>query len=474
MNTDLSFWSSGAVPLIEPEFLSSILSVASDIAIVITDDGLIQSILLNSNDNSYGNLSHWKGRKVTEFLSAESLEKFANALERFNDTGQVARPVELNHTDNANWAFPIRYTFHQIGSEGLILMMGRDLRPIAETQQQLVQAQMALERGYEARREFDSRYRMLLSATRDAVMFVSVGTGRIIDLNEAAAQLLGGLREALSGTNFAQEFQSGRGSGFVESLVSHAVSEKSADVRAETRRQKEQVLIQPTGFRAAGERVLLLRLEKADAATKTSSDTLTTNLAALYAKGADAFVFTSAKGVIESANESFLDLADAPHLADVRGRSLADFLARGQVDLSVLLEHAKREEQMRVYSTKLTNDYAASTPIEISATWLNDRARPQVGFVIRDSGRSEAFRHPATPGETSSQSNVVELVGSASLKDIVAETTDVVEKMCIETAVSLTRNNRVAAAEMLGLSRQSLYVKLRKYGLLARDTDNDE
>ena len=32
--------------------------------------------------------------------------------------------------------------------------------------------------------------------------------------------------------------------------------------------------------------------------------------------------------------------------------------------------------------------------------------------------------------------------------------------MCIETAVELTRNNRVAAAEMLGLSRQSLYVKL--------------
>jgi DNA-binding NtrC family response regulator len=53
----------------------------------------------------------------------------------------------------------------------------------------------------------------------------------------------------------------------------------------------------------------------------------------------------------------------------------------------------------------------------------------------------------------------------------VAETTDVVEKMCIETAVELTRNNRVAASEMLGLSRQSLYVKLRKYGLLNKDGD---
>jgi DNA-binding protein Fis len=33
----------------------------------------------------------------------------------------------------------------------------------------------------------------------------------------------------------------------------------------------------------------------------------------------------------------------------------------------------------------------------------------------------------------------------------------------------MTKNNRAAAAEMLGLSRQSLYVKLRKFGLIAKD-----
>jgi hypothetical protein len=33
-----------------------------------------------------------------------------------------------------------------------------------------------------------------------------------------------------------------------------------------------------------------------------------------------------------------------------------------------------------------------------------------------------------------------------------------IEKTCIETALGVTKNNRAAAAEMLGLSRQSLYV----------------
>ena len=51
------------------------------------------------------------------------------------------------------------------------------------------------------------------------------------------------------------------------------------------------------------------------------------------------------------------------------------------------------------------------------------------------------------------------------LKDIVGETADLIERLCIEAALELTRDNRASAAEMLGLSRQSLYVKLRRYGI---------
>ena len=65
----------------------------------------------------------------------------------------------------------------------------------------------------------------------------------------------------------------------------------------------------------------------------------------------------------------------------------------------------------------------------------------------------------------------MQMVGYATLRDIVSETTEIIEKMCIETALELTGNNRVAAAELLSLSRQSLYVKLRKFGLLSKDAE---
>jgi DNA-binding NtrC family response regulator len=47
----------------------------------------------------------------------------------------------------------------------------------------------------------------------------------------------------------------------------------------------------------------------------------------------------------------------------------------------------------------------------------------------------------------------------------------VIERLCIEAALELTNDNRATAAEMLGLSRQSLYVKLRRYGLGDLSTD---
>ena len=172
-------------------------------------------------------------------------------------------------------------------------------------------------------------------------------------------------------------------------------------------------------------------------------------------------------------NESFMDLVGATHLNDVVGRSLGDYLGRGQIDLSVLTDQSKRSGHMRIYATKIANDLGTRLSVEISATHLSDGDVPVIGCVLRDVSRVEASRAPAAaPGVAHTGAeparNVMDLVGSTSLKDIVAETTDVVEKMCIETAVELTMNNRVAAAEMLGLSRQSLYVKLRKFDLLNR------
>ena len=99
---------------------------------------------------------------------------------------------------------------------------------------------------------------------------------------------------------------------------------------------------------------------------------------------------------------------------------------------------------------------------------------PCFGFTMRNVGRRLAAETRGSRELPRSVEQLTELVGRVSLKDLVRETTDVIERLCIEAALELTRDNRASAAEMLGLSRQSLYVKLRRYGLGDLDSsDND-
>ena len=110
---------------------------------------------------------------------------------------------------------------------------------------------------------------------------------------------------------------------------------------------------------------------------------------------------------------------------------------------------------------------------KVVTTEFNIEGYPDQRFMqlIREVKPAQATLVPDPPNAITSNTGWDTIAHQSMLKDIVAETTDVIEKMCIETALELTRNNRVAAADMLSLSRQSLYVKLRKYGLLNKDGD---
>lgn len=462
-------WVNGPVPIIESDLLTGVLAAACDLAFMVSESGDVVSILVNGSAADTPQLDHWAGHPMRDFLTSESVPKFEAALAAIASHGAVPRPVELNHTDGGEWQYPVRYSFHSVGPDASVLMLGHDLRLVAETQLQLVQAQIALERGYEERREYDARYRMVMANTRDAFLFLSASDGRIRDVNASAATLLGSTKEDLIGAPVAQEFKHRKRGEFIDALLGIANSDFDQSMTVQTARSRREITISPTVFRAAGERLLVCRLGQ-ESAEAIHSDRLQTDLLALFNKSTDAIVFCDQRGVVQEVNEAFLKIVDVNALSEVKSRSFADFLQRGQIDLSVMLENATRSGHMRVYATKMSNEFGAQAAVEISVVYLNDRDNPMMGFIIRDADRVEAIRNAskaANQPEAPNQ-NVVELVGSAPLKEIVSETSDVIERMCIETAVELTRNNRAAAAEMLGLSRQSLYVKLRKYDLLKR------
>lgn len=453
------YWPREAVPEIDSKFLEPLIAGIADVALVLDRNERILSVVVGPRDNEVA-LEDWVNENVRSILTVESVPKFESRLQDFRENG-ASGLFELNHSPTlGNWKAPVRYSLHALGDDGLTLMIGRDLGPVSELQQQLVEAQLVLERDYERQRDFETRFRVLLQSVGEAMLVASVDTGRILDCNGAAAAVLGKVREELVDSALANEFLGRRREELMEAISTAARSEGTREMQLTVRRTEADVGVFPVLFRAAGDRLVLLRLE-ADSLPKPERGDLSSLLSALYQRGSDAVVFTNREGLIQSANEAFLSLIDVAYDSEIRDKPLTDYLVRGAVDFRVLSDNALRSGTMRAFSTRMRTAFDAEAQVELSTTWLGDPGDPILAFVIRNSVATET-QVASTPADARS---AMQLVGSVTLKEIVAETTDVIEQLCIETALELTANNRVAAAEMLGLSRQSLYVKLRKFGI---------
>jgi transcriptional regulator PpsR len=464
----------GSLPLVSPELLSRIVVSAADISLIVSSAFLVVSVLANPNHISFGRTKAWEGMNIRDVLTVESFAKFKEVASVVRLDGVQTRSVELNHVSESppgGQDIPVKYTIHAIDAAGTMILIGRDLRPIAEAQQMLVNTQLQLERDYELQREGESRYRALMRTTRDALVLTSLPAGRIIDFNDGAAALLGADRETLSGAPLAQFLHGPRVGDLVAHVADVAANGSAQPVELASVRTGQKVQVSATVFRANRERNMLVRIDPAGGAAAVQAETAAP-LNALYRLGPEGVVFTDAGGAIRAANEAFVSMCGLTGLPAMKGHSLGEYLARGSVDLRVLADNARRNGHVKVYSTRIITAARAEVAVEVSACWLGEQAAPVIGFVFRDAGPVDAIRR-AGAGQYVGDGNrsIAELVGASSLRDIVAQTTDVIEKMCIETAVQMTGNNRVAAAEMLGLSRQSLYVKLRKFGLLNRDFD---
>ncbi|WP_245306300.1 transcriptional regulator PpsR [Roseovarius aestuariivivens] len=455
--------------------MQNLVEQAADITVLVGADGDVTGISVNPDCPSLGSLDHWVGRPFDKFLTIESREKLAQRLAILrSDPDVIPRALEINHVDNATWEFPIRYTLHRIYGSEDVLLLGRDMQPIAEVQQRLVAEQMARERDQQKLRGEQTFYNVVLEASETPLIMVEPEKGRIRDLNSAAALLLGTKAATLAGSSLAQVFEGRRREELMEALKSAAGSEEVKGVDLIARRNGRAVSLSPHFFRAAGELFMLCRLVSIDEQISSGSE-VAQSMALLFASTSDAIVLTDGKGTIRDANDAFLEMTDAAQLRDVRETNLDDYFARGAVDLKLMLETAHKKGRLRNYATQMTSVVGTRSSVDISVAKLENKGGDfGYGFIIRNVTPVEGVDAEGAAAVVSEDAmkNVMDLVGTASLKELVSATSDVVEKLCIETAVQLTGNNRVAAAEMLGLSRQSLYVKLRKHGLLNSGSDD--
>jgi transcriptional regulator PpsR len=460
---------------LDAEAAATLIAAAADIALIVDRHGVIRDVAFGNEELAAEWNHRWLDRPWLETVTVDSRSKVEAML---HEAAAMAPPRwrHVNHPSSRGADVPVLYSVVQVGREGSVVAVGRDLRATAALQQRLVDAQQSMERDYSRLRHVEMRYRLLFQMTSEAVVIVDAATFRVVEANPAAVQLLGASAGTLVGRPFPEGLDPAGMQAAQALLATIRATGRAEDTRVRLADGKREFLLAASLFRQENVSLYSVRILPLEAeANAPVVPAAKAKLLRAVESVPDGFVVTDTEGRILTANAAFLDMAQLATEEQARGESLERWLGRPGVDLNVMLANLRQHGSVRLFATTLRGEYGATAEIEVSAVAVPNGEQACFGFAIRNVGRR--LTADSRPGRALPRSveQLTELVGRVPLKDLVRETTDVIERLCIEAALELTGDNRASAAEILGLSRQSLYVKLRRYGLgdLAPEPDEN-
>ena len=441
---------------------AALLAAAADLVLVVDGEGVVQDVSSNTGAMPVtGGLRSWVGKSWQEVVTIESRPKVAKLLNSSSDNRAIWRQVNVTSEEGAD--IPISFCSIPVGPKGRMIALGRDLRAQSEIQQQLVNAQQTMERDYLRLRHLESRYRTLFDLTSEGVLVIDGKSQKIIEANPAAAEAFGDTVRRMVGKQIIECIDADSRTVIGKLLDTVRGGGKSDQAVAKIRHIPLTLSVSVT--HEEGGELLLLRIRRDSAKPQDSGSASQAEMVARVIEQApDAFVVTDTDGDVLAANRAFTEMVEMNRAEQIIGESLDRWLGRAGVDLNVLLANLRQRGSVRLFATTMRNENGTQIPVEISAVAVSQQGSSgALGFTIRDIGRRAGSESRQIMPRSVEQ--LTELVGRVPLREIVSETTDLIEKLCIEAALQLTQDNRATASEILGLSRQSLYVKLRQYGI---------
>lgn len=417
-------------------------------------------------------LESWVGKKLSDLTELDSASKIVKLLKAPIDLLTCeAKDLEedwrhINFLASNAISAPFLVKFFKLKSEDHLVMIARDLGSMAKMQQKLMDTHRSMERDYLRLRHMESRYNALFENSSDPILVVDLTTKKVQQANSAVAKALAvDDPKKIVGSDFLSHFTSENREDLESLLASAQTQGRVKNLRVKINVSELDYNLFPTLLVQEGGAQLMVRLNVKNAQQSSNMSQLTQAwFSDALEKAPYGFVVTDGAGLVLSVNEEFVSLAGAFTKSQVIGKPLESWLARGGVDWGVLVNNLKQMSSLRNFATELLTTSSLTLEVEISASTLSTEDK-RYAFFIRDVHRLSQTDPVASSSMAGSVSQLAQLVGRMPMKDIVGETSDMIEKMCIQSALELTQNNRASAAEMLGLSRQSLYVKLHRYGM---------
>ena len=451
---------------LDAQTTASLISAAADVALILDEHGMIQDMAFGNDELKQHGHQNWLGKSWLDTVTIESRPKVQEMLSEATSLGST-KWRHINHPSADSADLALLYTIVPLSREAGAhhsVAFGRDLRSQVALQQRLVSAQLSMERDYWRLRHVETRYRLLFQVATEAVLILDAATEKLEEANPAAYKLLGDKARVANWTLVHA----------LDALSVPAVQQMFAALRLRGRADPITVCFANSAdiynvsgslFRQENSTHFLIRVTPLKPKQASGESSMARLLQRVIENAPDAFVVTDMDGRVITANRAFLELTQLASEALVRGEPLQKWLGRSGVDMNVLISNLRQRGTVRLFATTLQGEYGSTAEVEISAVSVPSEEQPCLSFTIRDIGR-RLTNEPLTSRDLPrSAGQMTELVGRVPLRDIVRETTDLIEELCIQAALELTGDNRAAAAEMLGLSRQSLYVKLKRFGV---------
>jgi transcriptional regulator PpsR len=428
-----------------------------DITLTIDSEGVIRDAV-SSEELSDESLAPWRGRAWEDTVVPDVGSNVTRLMAQSRQSGESSR-IQVRQRLPSGREVPIEYTTISLGKKRGFIATGRNLQMISDLQSRLLDAQQAREQDYWKLRDIETRYRALLDATSEAVALVRASNLRVVEANITATKSLGLVpgAEFLPGISARDrkslETMLGvvRAQGRAPSIALHLSSTSPWSLRA------SQITSDAGSFYLFQMTPLAGVLEP-----KIAAEALP--LEDLIQRFPDAIAIVDRDGVIRRANHNFLDMTQVGVESALIGQNLRRWLSQPGADASVILGMVQRHGGIRGMACKLEGDLGSLTDVEVSAVGDRTGQARHFAIILKDvtSREPQESRTPVN--------NLTKRTGSlslpqASLEEIVKESVQEIERRYISEALEKSSGNRTQAAKYLGVSRQSLHMKLNKYKL---------
>lgn len=454
--------------------MAALPTVQPDITLLLDMDGVIREATL-SPAMSAESVDGWLGRPWVEIAGDMGGDKVKRMVDDARVSG-ISAFRQMNQRFPSGLEIPMEFTTVLLGGRAGMLAIGKNLQAVAELQSRLIAAQQTMERDYWKLREIETRYRLVFDASNEAVMIVSTANLRIIEANRTAIEAVNSPRrrnEDLAGRELLHEVAAEDREAVREMLARIRERGKALSILVHLGAEARPWMLRGSLITAEPGHVFLLQFTAATDLSVKAEHSEQSTVEDLVDRLPDAFVALDATGIIRHANQAFLDLVQVGSKGSAIGESLGRWLWQPGADLNALLTNIQLHKTVRLFTTTVRGELGTDTEIEISAASSEGSEHNHIGVLLRNVAR----RLPST-GESdllrTALASLSEQIGKSSLRKLVKNTVGIVEQHYVKEALEIAGGNRTATAELLGLSRQSLYAKLSRYGLDDKGPGSEE